>query len=56
MDRIIRLADKKGHVRAFSASTTEMVETARQIHKTSPVVTAALGRMLTANSLMGITL
>lgn len=56
MDRIIRLADKKGHVRAFSASTTEMVETARQIHKTSPVVTAALGRMLTANSMMGITL
>ncbi len=56
MDRIIRLSDVKGHVRAFSASTTELVEKARSIHNTSPVVTAALGRMLTANSMMGITL
>jgi len=56
MDRIIRLSDKSGHVRAFSASTTELVEAARKIHNTSPVVTAALGRMLTANSMMGITL
>lgn len=56
MDRIIRLSDKAGHVRVFSASTTELVEKARQIHNTSPVVTAALGRLLTANSMMGITL
>lgn len=56
MDRIIRFSDKSGHVRAFSASTTELVEQARKIHNTSPVVTAALGRMLTANSMMGITL
>ncbi len=56
MDRIIRLSDKTGHVRAFAASTTELVEQARKIHGTSPVVTAALGRLLTANSMMGITL
>ena len=56
MDRIIRLSDKSGHIRVFSASTTELVERARQIHGTSPVVTAALGRMLTANAMMGITL
>ena len=56
MDRIIRLSDEEGHIRAFAASTTELVEKARRIHGTSPVVTAALGRMLTANSMMGIML
>ncbi|MBQ3054214.1 MAG: Hsp33 family molecular chaperone HslO [Clostridia bacterium] len=56
MDRIIRLSDKAGHLRVFSASTTQLVEKARSIHNTSPVATAALGRMLTANSMMGITL
>ncbi|MDP4117806.1 MAG: Hsp33 family molecular chaperone HslO [Bacillota bacterium] len=56
MDRIIRLSDKEGHVRAFAADTTQLVEHARKIHDTYPVVTAALGRMLTANAMMGITL
>lgn len=56
MDRIIRLSDEEGHIRAFAASTTELVEKARQIHGTLPVVTAAFGRMLTANSMMGIML
>ena len=56
MDRIIRLSDDLGHIRAFAASTTELVEKARIIHSTSPVVTAAFGRMLTANSMMGIML
>ena len=56
MDRIIRLSDDAGHIRAFAASTTELVEKSREIHLTSPVVTAAFGRMLTANSMMGIML
>lgn len=40
-------------VRFYSAYTKNMVETARQIHNTSPVATAALGRLLTAGSIMG---
>ena len=42
-----------GQIRAFAATTRQMVETARQKHDTSPVVTAALGRLLTAGSMMG---
>ena len=40
-------------IRAFAAVTTEMVETAREHHNTSPVATAALGRLLTAGAMMG---
>lgn len=40
-------------IRAMAINSTELVERARQIHQTSPVVTAALGRTLTAASLMG---
>ena len=40
-------------IRAFAAVTTDMVETARQNHNTSPVATAALGRLLTGGAMMG---
>ena len=40
-------------IRAFAAVTTEMVENARERHNTSPVATAALGRLLTAGAMMG---
>ena len=40
-------------VRAFAAYTKNTVETARQAHNTSPVVTAGLGRLLTAGAMMG---
>lgn len=52
-DYIIRAIDKKGTIRVFVASTTNLVEEARKIHNTMPTGTAALGRTLTAASIMG---
>ena len=49
-DYIIRATAANDQIRAFAAVTTEMVETAREHHNTSPVATAALGRLLTASS------
>ena len=53
-DYIIRATAAEGQVRAFAATTKELVEYARASHNTSPVATAALGRLLTAGSMMGI--
>ena len=53
-DYIIRATAAQGQVRAFAAHTTEMVEAARTAHNSSPVATAALGRLLTAGAMMGI--
>lgn len=52
-DYIIRATAANDQIRAFAAVTTEMVETAREHHNTSPVATAALGRLLTAGATMG---
>lgn len=52
-DFIIRAMAFDGAVRAFAATTKNTVEKARQIHDTSPVASAALGRMLTAAAMMG---
>lgn len=52
-DYIIRGTAANDQVRFFAATTKEMVETARSIHNTSPVATAALGRLLTAGAMMG---
>ena len=52
-DYIIRATAANGQIRAFAAVTTQMVETAREHHNTSPVATAALGRLLTAGAMMG---
>lgn len=52
-DYIIRGASTDESIRFFSCITTEMVEEARRIHDCSPVSIAALGRMLTAGSMMG---
>lgn len=52
-DHIIRGMAADNQVRFFAASTKNIVETARSIHNTSPVATAALGRLLTAGALMG---
>lgn len=53
MDYIVRAAAADGQIRAFAATTRNMVETARGYHNTSPVATAALGRLLTAGAMMG---
>ena len=52
-DYIIRATAANDQIRAFAAVTTQMVETAREHHNTSPVATAALGRLLTAGAMMG---
>lgn len=52
-DYIIRATAAGNQVRAFAATTRELTEYARSIHNTSPVATAALGRLLTAGAMMG---
>ncbi len=52
-DFILRATDKDRHIRIFSAVTKGLVEEARMHHQTTPVATAALGRLLTAGSIMG---
>ena len=53
-DYIVRAVAADSQIRAFAAVTTETVETARKDHNTSPVVTAALGRLLTGGAMMGV--
>ena len=52
-DYIVRATAANSQIRAFAAVTTDVVETARQDHNTSPVATAALGRLLTGGAMMG---
>ena len=54
MSYILRGTSKNHGIRIFAADTTSMVEEARRLHNTSPVASAALGRALTASSIMGI--
>lgn len=52
-DYIVRATAANSQIRAFAATTRNVVETARKAHNTSPVATAALGRLLTAGAMMG---
>ena len=52
-DQLVRAISKDGFVKAAAVSTRALTERARQIHQTSPVATAALGRLLAAGSMMG---
>ncbi len=56
MDKIIRATTTNGEIRAFVVRSRDLVEEARSIHQTSPVVSAALGRLLTGGIMMGATL
>ncbi len=53
MGKLIRCITNDGAVMATAVDSTDIVARAEQIHKTSAVVTAALGRLLTASSMMG---
>jgi len=55
-DYIVRATAGNAQIRAFACSSRELVERARQIHNTSPVMTAALGRLLSAGCMMGVML
>ncbi len=53
MGKLIRCITSEGAVMVSAVDSTDIVAKAEQIHETSAVVTAALGRMLTAASMMG---
>ncbi len=55
-DYIVRATAAGAQIRVFAATTRNLVEKARESHNTSPVMTAALGRLLTAGSMMGVML
>lgn len=52
-DYMVRATAAGGQIRAFAALTTEMAEMGRKIHNTSPVMSAALGRLMTGAVMMG---
>lgn len=52
-DYLVRATAAEGQIRAFAVQARGMVEEARRRHDTSPVVTAALGRLLAAGAMMG---
>lgn len=52
-DYIARATAANGQIRAFAITSRELVETARKHHNTSPIMTAALGRLLSGAVMMG---
>ena len=52
-DYMIRATAAEGQIRAFAVTSKELVEEARQRHNTSPIVTAALGRLMSGAVMMG---
>ena len=52
-DYIVRATAANAQIRAFAMTSRALVEEARRIHNLSPVITAALGRLLTAGAMMG---
>lgn len=53
MDRLIKATAKEGMIRIIAASTKDLVNEGVRIHGCTPTAAAALGRMLTAGSLLG---
>ena len=53
-DYIVRAMAADNQIRAFAITSRNIVETARQHHNTSPVATAALGRLLTGGAMLGV--
>lgn len=52
-DYIVRATAADSNIRAFAITSKQMVEDARMHHATSPIMTAALGRLLSAGAMMG---
>lgn len=52
-DYLVRATAADAQIRAFACTTKDTVETARKAHNTSPVMTAALGRLLSGGAMMG---
>lgn len=52
-DYIVRATAAENQIRAFAITSRELVEQSREYHNTSPVMTAALGRLLTGGAMMG---
>ena len=52
-DTLLRAIARDAGIQISAAITTGLVERAREIHDTTPVATAALGRTLTATAIMG---
>lgn len=52
-DYIVRATAADSQIRAFAITSKEMVEEARRAHDTRPVITAALGRLLSGAAMMG---
>jgi hypothetical protein len=55
-DYILRATAANDSIRAFAATTKDTVQKARELHDTTPVASAALGRLLTAGAMMGVML
>ena len=53
-DYIVRATVANNQIRAFAITSKELVEYSRSVHNTSPVATAALGRLLTGAAMMGV--
>ena len=51
-DYIVRATAADSSIRAFAINAKEMVETAREHHDTTPVMTAALGRLIFGAAMM----
>lgn len=56
MGKLVRMIDEEGTLSVIAADSTDIVREMRSIHGTSKVCSAALGRMLTAATMMGSTL
>ena len=55
-DYMVRATAADNQIRAFAVTSRDLVEQARRYHNTSPVITAALGRLLTGGVMMGCTM
>ncbi len=55
-NKVLRVTAANNSIRGFFSNTTALVEKAKELHITSPVAIAALGRTLTATSIMGLML